>query len=414
MEQMVERCAGIDVGKAEVVVCARVPDAATGQPAELIRTYGTTTPDLLELADWLRGLAVTQVAMESTGVYWKPIYYLLEDDFEKVLVVNAAHVKHVPGRKTDTIDAAWLAQLLAHGLLTGSFVPPRPIRELRDLTRYRKALTAERTRQVNRIHKVLEDAGIKLSSFATDVMGASGRAMMRALITGVDDPAALAELARGRMRPKIPQLRKALTGRFRDHHAFLLSSMLDHAEQLDADIAALDARIEDLLAPFAAEVQLLRTIPGVEQRSAQVILAEIGTDMSVFPTAAHLASWAGMCPGQHDSAGKRGSGKTRKGSKWLRAALIQSGRAAARSRHTYLAERYRQVLRRRGDPKAIVAVGHEILIAAHRVLTTRQRYNDPGPAKLRSLTAERQRRRAIANLEELGYKITLEPIDPAA
>ena len=413
MERLIERCAGIDVAQAEVVVCARVPDAVAGQVGELVASYGTTTPELLELADWLRGLGVTHVAMESTGVYWKPIFYLLEEDFE-VLLVNAAHVKHVPGRKTDTIDACWLAQLLAHGLLSGSFVPPPPIRELRDLTRYRKALTQERTRQVNRIHKVLEDAGIKLSTFATDVMGVSGRTMMRALIAGRDDPAALAELARGRLRAKIPQLRRALTGHFRDHHAFLLRSMLDHVAALDADIAALDQRIETVLTPFAAEVELLRSIPGVDRRAAQVIIAEIGVDMSVFPTAAHLASWAGMCPGQRDSGGRRGSGKTRKGSKWLRAALVQSARASVRARRSYLSERYRQVLRRRGDAKAIIAVGHEILTAAHRVLSTHQPYIDPGPMALRYLTAERERRRAVQRLEELGYTVTLQPAHTAA
>ncbi|MEP6813928.1 MAG: IS110 family transposase, partial [Marmoricola sp.] len=388
--------------------CVRVPDAATGDRAELVASYGTTTPDLLELVDWLRGLGVTHVAMESTGVYWKPIYYLLEDDFT-VLLVNAAHVKHVPGRKTDTIDAAWLAQLLAHGLLRASFVPPPPIRELRDLTRYRKALINERTAQVNRIHKVLQDAGIKLTTYATDVMGVSGRAMMRALIAGETDTQVLAELAKGRMRTKIPHLQKALTGRFREHHAFLLRRMLDHVEAQEADITALDERIEAALAPFATQVELLRTIPGIEHRGAQVLLAEIGPDMSVFPTAAHLASWAGMCPGQRDSAGKHGSGKTRKGSKWLRAALVQSARAASRTKGTYLSERYRQVMRRRGDAKAIIALGHEILLAAYRVLDTGQPYIDPGPSALSALTAERQRRQAVRRLQELGYQVTLAP-----
>jgi transposase len=313
----------------------------------------------------------------------------------------------------DTIEAAWLAQLCAHGLLTASFVPPPPVRELRDLTRYRKALVHDHTRQVNRIRQGARGAGIKLSSFATDVMGVSGRAMMRALIAGRDDPAAMAELAKGRMRPKIPQLRKALTGRFRDHHAFLLDRMLAHAESQEADIAVLDARIEAALAPFAAEAALLRTIPGMDRRSAEVVLAEIGPDMAVFPTAAQLASWAGMCPGQRDSAGKRGSGKTRKGSRWLRAALVQSARATARSKGTYLAERYRQVMRRRGDAKAIIAVGHEILLAAHRVLATGQPYTDPGPIALRSLTADLQRRRAVRRLEEVGYEVTIEPTERA-
>ena len=408
MELIVERCAGIDVGQAEVVVCARVPDAATGAAAELVASYGTTTPDLLELHDWLAGLGVTQVAMESTGVYWKPVYYLLESDFT-VLLVNAAHVKHVPGRKTDTIDAVWLAQLLAHGLLSPSFVPPQPIRELRDLTRYRKAVINERTAQINRVHKVLQDAGIKIATFASDIFGVSGRAMMRSLITGEADPVLLADLARGRMRAKIPSLNKALTGRFSEHHAYLLQRMLDHVEAQEAEIADLDARIERLIAPFATQVELLDTIPGVDVRAAQTILAEIGPDMSVFPTPGHLASWAGMCPGQRDSAGKRGSGKTRKGSKWLRAALVQSARAATRTKGTYLREHYVQLHRRRGDARAVVAVGHEILIAAYRVLETGQPYLDPGSAVVTQRSIERSRRRAVESLHRLGYQVTITP-----
>jgi len=408
MEELVERCAGIDVGQAEVVVCVRVPDRVTGRATELVETYGTTTPDLLELHDWLAGLGVTHVVMESTGVYWKPVYYLLEDDFSTILV-NAAHVKHVPGRKTDTIDAVWLAQLLAHGLLSASFVPPKPIRRLRDLTRYRKALINERTASVNRVHKVLEDAGIKIGTFASDVFGVSGRAMMRALIAGGGDPAAMADLAQRRMRSKIPQLTKALTGRFDDHHAFLLARMLDHIEAQESDIAALDERIGQLLDPFDVQVELLRSIPGVDRRSAEVILAEIGPDMSVFPSAGHLASWAGMCPGQRESAGKRGSGKTRKGSKWLRATLVQSARAATRTKGTYLHERYLHIRRRRGDAKAVVAVGHEILLAAYRILDTGEPYIDPGPATFNAMTAERERRRAVEQLRRLGFDVALTP-----
>lgn len=410
LDELIERCAGIDVGQAEVVVCARVPDQA-GKRCRLIETFGTTVPDLLALHDWLAGLGVTHVAMESTGVYWKSPYYLLEDDFE-VLLVNAAHVKHVPGRKTDTIDAAWLALLLSRGLLRSSFVPPPPIRELRDLTRYRKALINERSREVNRIHKTLEDAGVKLSSVATDVMGMSGRAMMQALIGGQSDPEVMAELAKGKLRAKLPALRKALTARFRGHHGFLLERMLAHVDDLEADIVALGERIEAATAPFAREVELLCTIPGVGRRSAEVILAEIGPDMGRFPTAGHLSSWAGMCPGQRESAGKRGSAKTRKGSKWLRTALIESARAAARSKGTYLSERYRQVCRRRGDRKAIVAVGHEILVAAWRVLSTGVPYEDPGPETLRNLSAEHVKRRALAQLRALGYDVTVH--EPAA
>jgi len=373
---------------------------------ELIESFGTTVPDLLALADWLGGLGVTHVAMESTGVYWKSPYYVLESDFE-VLLVNAAHVRHVPGRKTDTIDAAWLAQLCAHGLLRSSFVPPPAIRELRDLTRYRKALIGEHTRQVNRIHKTLEDAGVKLSSVAADVLGVSGRAMMRALIAGEKDPEVLAELAKGRLRPKLAQLRKALTANFRDHHAFLLGRMLAHAEALETDIADLSTRIEEAVRPFATEVDLLCSLPGVSRRSAEVILAEIGAHMGVFPTAGHLASWAGLCPGQRESAGRRGSARTRKGSKWLRVALVQSARAAARTKDSYLAERYRQVMRRRGDAKAIVAVAHELLVAAHHVLSTATPYVDPGPQALRHRNDDQVRRRAVRQLESLGLTVTI-------
>lgn len=408
MEQILERCAGIDVGQAEVVVCVRVPDRVTGQPAEVVASYGTTVPELLELRDWLAGFGVTDVAMESTGVYWKPVYYVLEDDF-RVVLVNAAHVKHVPGRKTDTIDAVWLAQLLAHGLLSPSFVPPPPIRLLRDLTRYRKALINERTAQVNRLHKTLQDAGIKLTTYASDILGVSGRQMMRALIAGQDDPAVLADLARGRMRSKIPQLTLALTGRFTEHHAFLLASMLDHIEAQESEIAALDARIEQVIAPFATQVDLLCSIPGVEIRSAQVIIAEIGVDMSVFPTPAHLASWAAICPGQRDSAGKRGSGKIRKGSKWLRATLVQSAACATRSNNTYLQTRYRRLRTRRGHARAVVAVGHDILLAAYRILDTGQPYVDPGPTPLTRTPADVERRRAIDRLHRLGYEVTLTP-----
>jgi transposase len=287
------------------------------------------------------------------------------------------------------------------------------VRGLRDLTRYRKALVNEKTAQVNRIHKVLQ-AGIKPATHATDVMGVSGRAMMAALIAGQSDSAALAELAKGRMRTKIPDLRKALTGRFREHHGFLLKQMLDHVEAQETEIVALDERIEAALAPFAAQVELLATIPGVDHRCAQAILAEIGPDMSVFPTAGHLASWAGMCPGQRDSAGKHGSGKTRKGSKWLRAALVQSARAASRSKGTYLSERYRQVMRRRGDAKAIVAAGHEILLAAYRVLATSQPYTGAGPTALSRLTTGRLTRQAVKRLQDLGYQVTIAPRTDAA
>jgi len=297
--------------------------------------------------------------------------------------------------------------LLSRGLLQPTFVPPQPIRELRDLTRYRNALTNEHSSEVNRIHKVLEDAGVKLSSVATDVMGASGRDMMRALIAGSANPEALADLARGKLRAKLPALRKALTGCFREHHAFLLERMLSHVDDLEADIAALTERIEAATAPFAGQCLLLQSIPGIGRHSAEVILAEIGPDMSVFPTPGHLAWWAGMCPGQRESAGKRGSAETRKGSKWLRTTLIECARRAARLKGTYLSERYLQVCRRRGDKKAIVAVAHEILLAAYRCLATGEFYDDPGPDALRNLSAEHVRRRALAQLRSLGYDVEL-------
>jgi transposase len=346
---LIDRCAGIDVGQALLVVCVRVV-SERGRVAEEVRSFGATTPDLVELRDWLASLGVTHVAMESTGVYWKAPYYLLEDDFE-VLLVNAAHLKHVPGRKTDVIDAQWIAEVLSYGLLRPSFVPPRPFRELRDLTRYRKALIRARTSEVNRLHKVLEDAGVKLATVASDVMGVSGREMMCALIKGVADPQVLADLARARLRTKIPELRKALTARFRDHHAFLLARMLAHVEALEADIDVLSARIVELIAPWQGQVMILDSITGVGPRAAEVILAEIGPDMSRFPTAGHLASWAGRCPGQRESAGRKGSAKPRKGSPWLADVLTECAWAAAKTKGTYLSGFYRQIMRRQGKQK---------------------------------------------------------------
>lgn len=406
MKQLVERCCGLDVHKRTITACARVPDRS-GQVVEVIQTWGTTTPDLLALNDWLMGLGVTHVAMESTGVYWKCVYYILEGDFE-LLLVNPTHMKNVPGRKTDATDAAWIAELLAHGLLRASFVPPKPIRELRDLTRYRKALTEERSRQVNRIHKVLEDAGVKLANVATDIMGVSGRAMMQSLIEGVADPDALADLAKGRMRAKLPELHKALTARFTGHHAFLLERMLAHVADLEADIGAVSERIGEHIVPFEDKVELLDTIPGVGRLSAEIILAEIGPDMTQFPSAGHLASWAGICPGQNESAGKRKSGKTRKGSEALRSTLTECARSAARTKDTYLSERYRQIMRRRGDKKAIVAVAHDILTTCWYLLSRGEPYFDPGPTVLRERTEEDIRKRAICQLEKLGHKVTLE------
>ena len=310
MEKLLERCAALDVHKRQVTACARVPDQK-GERAELRAEFETMTPDLLALRDWLKGLGITHVAMEATGVYWKPVYYLLEDDCE-LLLVNAAHVKNVPGRKTDVGDAQWLCQLLEHGLLRPSFVPPKPIRELRYLTRYRKSLVWERQREANRLQKLLEDANIKLASVATRTLGVSGRAMLAELCEGQNDPEALAELARGKLRRKLPELRRALQGRFSSHHALIVSRLLAHVDYLDETIEELSGEIEERLRPFEPEVELLCTIPGVAQRTAEVILAELGPDMSRFPTHRHAASWAAICPGNDESAGKRKSGKTRR------------------------------------------------------------------------------------------------------
>ena len=406
MKQLIDRCCGLDVHKRQLTACARVRDQR-GEMVEVIRTFGTTTPDLLELSDWLTGLGVTHVAMEATGVYWRPPYHILEEDFE-VLLVNPAHLKHVPGRKTDAIDASWIAELLSYGLLKASFVPPKPIRQLRDLTRYRKQLIRERNREVNRIHKLLEDAGVKLASVASDIMGVSGRAMMEALIRGERDPDALADLAKRRLRAKLPELKKALTARFDDHHAFLLRRMLAHVDGLDEDIAAISERIEAAIAPFAHETDLLTTIPGVAHRAAEAIIGEIGTDMGVFPSPGHLSSWGGLCPGQRESAGKRKSARTRKGSELLRTTLIECAHAASHTKDTYLREFFWQVTRRQGKDKAIVAVAHEILVAAWHILTKLEPYRDPGPAALRERTEEQIRRRAIRQLQKLGHKVTLE------
>jgi transposase len=411
METLYTRCAGIDVHKDNVVVCARSSDGP-GKPREEVRTFSTMTRDLLALADWLAGLAVTQVAMESTGVYWKPVFHILEGRFT-VLLVNAQHIKQVPGRKTDVKDCQWIAQLLQHGLLKASFVPPEPIRELRDLTRQRTQLIGEHTAAANRIQKVLEDANIKLAGVASDVLGASGRDMLEALIAGETDPAKLADLARKRLREKIPQLRLALHGRVTDHHRFLLRLHLDHLSQLEGLIARLGERIEEALAPFAEAVERLQTIPGVSQRTAETVLAEVGPDLGPFATADHLASWAGMCPGNDESAGKRRSGRSTKGNRWLKRILVQAAWAASRAKGTYLQEQYRRLSRRRGRKKALVAVGHTLLVIIYHVLKRGTTYAELGPDYLDRLEPDRLTRQLVKRLEKLGHKVTLEPV-PAA
>ena len=367
MDTLVERCAGLDVHKDSVTACVRVPDGHSGRQAKT-RTFPTTTAGLVLLGEWLASFEVTRVGMESTGCYWKPVWYVLEDQAECWLL-NAAHMRNVPGRKTDVADAAWIAQLVEHGLVRPSFVPPRPVRELRDLTRYRKTQIQERGREVQRLDKVLQDAGIKLSSVAADVLGVSGRAMLEALVAGSHDPQVLAALAKGRLRTKLPALREALTGRFRtEHHGLLVAQILAHIDYLDETIALLSRRIEELIAPFCEQVALLDTIPGVDKRAAEVIVAEIGVDMAQFPSAAHLASWAGVCPGNHESAGKHRSGRTRKGSKWLGGCLSEVAKAASRTKGTYLNAQYHRIRGRRGPGKATMAVAHSVLVVAYHVL----------------------------------------------
>lgn len=407
MEVVFPQCCGIDVHKRSVTACLLTPGIGA-QPVKAIRTFSTMTDDLLALGDWLATAGCTHVAMESTGVYWKPLWNLLEDQFT-LLLVNAQHVKAVPGRKTDVNDAEWLAQLLRHGLLRASFVPDRPGRELRELTRYRASLVRVRTAEVNRLHKTLEGANIKLGSVVSDVTGVSARAMLAGLLEDESAPADLAQLAYGAMRRKQTELTRALTGRMSDHQRFMVTQHLSAIDGLDAQIAAVSAEVETRLAPFATELELLDTIPGVGLRTAEVVLAEIGSDMSRFPTAGHLASWAGMCPGQDESAGKRRSGRTRKGSPWLRTALTESAHAAGRSQQTALAARYHGMIGRRGKKKTAVAVGRMILETAYHVLSTGEPYDDQRGRRRPAPDPAREQRRLVHRLEQLGHQVTLTP-----
>ena len=426
MEVVYERCCGLDVHKRTVVACLLTPGSG-GRATVAIRTFSTMTDELLELGDWLTGAGCTHVAMESTGVYWQPIWYLLEDRFS-LLLVNAAHIKAVPGRKTDVRDAEWIADLLRHGLLRGSVVPDQPQRELRDLTRYRSALVAERSAAANRLQKALEGANIKLSSVATDILGRSGRAMLDALVAGEADAAALAQLAKGRMRPKIAELERALTGRFGAHQRFLVARQLAHIDALDALIIELGDEIarrlqvfapppESLDAPDGAAqpaaeeaIARLETIPGVGRRTAEALVAELGLDLRRFPTAGHLASWAGMCPGNHESAGKRLSGKTRKGNRALRAALVEAAHAAGHTKQTYLGAQFRRLAARRGKKRAAVAVGHSILVIAYHLLTEGTVYQDLGAQYFDQRARQEVERRLVRRLEALGYTVALEPV----
>ncbi len=413
MDLLYSACAGLDVHKDTVVACVRRLDAK-GKVQHQTRTFGTKTGQLLALGDWLAEHQVTHLAMESTGVYWKPIWNLLEDQFQ-ILLVNAQHIKQVPGRKTDVKDAEWIAQLLQHGLVRGSFVPATAQRELRELTRQRRQLIGAKASVANRIQKVLEDANIKLGSVASDVLGVSGRDMLRALIAGQADPAVLADLARRRLRAKIPELQLALQGRVTAHHRFLLKLLLEEVEQHEAWIARLTARIEEVLpAPFAEAVQRLATIPGIDERAAENILAEIGTDMNQFPSAGHLASWTGMCSGNRESAGKRQSGRTTKGNRWLRATLVQVAWAASHTKDTYLAAYYRRLAGRRGKKRALVALGHTMLVIIYHLLKDQTTYRELGPDYFDRLDTQRLTRTLVRRLERLGHKVTLEAQQPVA
>jgi transposase len=406
MEVMYARCCGLDIHQQTVVACLLV-SRGDGTWHKERRTFGTMTAEVLALADWLAAAGCTHVAMESTGVYWKPIWNLLEDRFT-LLLVNAQQVKRVPGRKTDMTDAEWLAELLRHGLLQGSVVPDRAQRELQELTRYRSRLVQERAAEVNRLQKTLEGANLKLAGVASNIVGVSGRQMLAALVAGEDDPAALAQLAQGRLREKLPALEQALTGRVGAHQRFLLARQLAHIDFLDEAIAGVSTEIAERLRPFAAEVARLMTIPGVGPRTAETVLAEIGPDLRRFPTAGHLASWAGMCPGNDESAGKRRRGTTRKGRPALRAALVEAARAASHSKGTYLAAQYRRIAARRGSKRAAVAVGHSILVTIYHLLRTGEDYHELGGNYFEVRDRTAVTRRAIQRLEGLGYTVTLQ------
>jgi transposase len=406
MELLITRCAGLDVHQATVVATVRVPDDQGGRRS-VTETFGTMTADLLALREWLQAYGVTHVALESTGVYWKPVYYVLEDGFT-LLLINMQELKRVPGRKTDVRDSEWLAQLLECGLLKTSFVPPPPIRELRDLTRYRVQQVRDRAQEVNRLCKVLEDAGVKLTSVVTAVMGVSGRAMVRGLIEGTPDPTVLADLARGQLRKKLPELRRALQGRFRPHHAFLIEQIFAKIDFLDETLQRLMAEIDRRLGPFEAMLIALDTIPGIDRIGAISIVAETGGDMRRFPSAGHLCSWGAMCPGQNESAGKRRSGKTRKGNRYLRATLIQAALGATHKKASALQARDHRVKRHRGHKKAVVAVGHQILEIAYYIMRDGVTYDELGADYFNRRHADRAVRRHVRQLEALGFHVTIE------
>lgn len=406
MEAIWKRVCGLDVHKKLIVACIRMI-MEDGEIRKETRKFETMTGDVLELSDWLRAHGVKHVAMESTGVYWKPIWNILEGEFD-LLLVNAKHIKQVPGRKTDMKDCEWIAQLLQYGLLPKSFVPNQEQRELRELTRYRAKVVQQKAAVANRIQKVLEDANIKLSSVATDVLGVSGRDMIEKIIAGEEDSGKLAELARRKLRGKIPELKKALRGNIREHHRFMLETLFDELKHTELVIEKLDARIEEQMSPFEEEVSLIVTIPGIDRRGAEAIVAEIGTNMDQYPSAAHLASWAGVCPGNNESAGKSKSGKTPKGNRWLRRVLGECAWGAGRTKNTYFTVLYQRLASRKGRKRAVVAVSHSLLTIIYHVVKNKTQYYDLGPEHFLRLDPERYKRYHTRKLEQLGYEVTLQ------
>lgn len=407
MQVVYPRCCGLDVHQKSVTACVMLTEAE-GRVQTTVRTVSTMTADLLVLDDWLTSLGVTHVAMESTGVYWRPVDNILEDRHE-IILVNAQHIKAVPGRKTDVKDSEWLADLLRHGLLKGSFIPPAPIRALRELTRYRATLVQHRTLEINHLYKTLEGANIKLGAVVSRMLGVSSRAMLEALVAGEQDPEVLAQLARGPMRAKLPDLRRALTGRVQPYHLILIEQILAQIDAVQQSIERLEAEIERSLTVYQEEMALLQTIPGVGKVAAATIIAEIGTEMSRFPSAHHLAAWAGLCPGNRQSGGKRLPSKAREGDTWLKAALGEAAWAVARKHDTYLSAQYHRLARRRGKQKAIVAVAHSILVIAYHILHDRQPYRDLGTDYFDTLDATRIQRHHVTRLQALGFDVTLTP-----
>lgn len=414
MEVLYPKCAGLDVHQANVVACVRIAQGA--QAFQEVRTFETTTKGLLALADWLRESGCTHVAMESTGVYWKPVWHVLEGEFELVLA-NASHIRNVPGRKTDVNDAMWIADLLAHGLIRGSFVPPVAVQELRDLTRTRKQLVREMARHVQRIHKTLEDANIKIAVVISDILGASGRAFLAALVAGETDPEKLADLARGRLRASRAQIVDALRGRVREHHRFMLKLHLEQISALQKAIAELEARLGERLEPFREDMKLLQTMPGISCTAAQVIASEMGLDMKRFASDDRLVSWAGMCPRSDESAGKRRSTRIRKGAPWLKTTLVQAAWAAVRTKNSYLRSLFHRLKARRGAMKAIVAVAASMLRSAYYMLTRRVPYHDLGPTHFDSRNRARTASRLLKRLKDLGIEVLqtriTDPLNPA-